>query len=207
MKTLSKGLLAIVTLTLPVKATDAAIEKTAEVYRKAVLAGDATAVAATYRVDAVEMPPCRPPLKGRSEIGQYYQELFSGPAKITDFTFTYTETAIAGNVGYTTGAYKRTVSPNQGGPIVDSGNFVVIVKREAGVWKSAYVIYNSHLPPAVQGADAPVLLSPFPALMNYYKAFAELWLWRFGLVALVIVGILGGYNVMGNERRRMPTAL
>ena len=55
MKTLTKGLLAIVTLTLPVKATDALIEKTAEVYRKAVLAGDATAVAATYRADAVEM--------------------------------------------------------------------------------------------------------------------------------------------------------
>ena len=44
---------------------DRSIVKTADAYLKAVLAGDAAAVGATYRDDAVEMPPCRPPLKGR----------------------------------------------------------------------------------------------------------------------------------------------
>src|SRR5262249_57890441 len=76
---------------------DSAIEKTAEAYRKAVLAGDVTALAATYQPDAVEMPPSRPPLQGRAAIEQYYRELFAGPMKITRFTFSHWKTETAGN--------------------------------------------------------------------------------------------------------------
>lgn len=160
------------------------IEKTAELYRKAVLAGDAAAVGATYRTDAVEMPPCRTPLKGRAAIEQYYRELFGGPMKITAFTFTHLDTTTAGNIGYITGGDTQKLLPKSGEPVDDSGNFVVIVKRDAGVWKSAYTIYNSHRPPAIPGAMAPVLISPFPALLNYYLAVASDWLFRLAQLAL-----------------------
>ena len=171
---------------------DSAIEKTAEAYRKAVLAGDATAVSATYSHDAVEMPPGCPPLKGRAAIEQYYREMFGGPMKITDFTFTHLQTSTAGNLGFTAGAYKRKLLPKSGEPIEDSGSFVVIAKRDAGGWKSAYVIYNSDRPPAMPGAIVPALISPFPALMGYYSAIASQWLFRFALFAFgcVCFGLL-----------------
>jgi uncharacterized protein (TIGR02246 family) len=163
---------------------DSAIAKVAEAYRKAVLAGDAAAVSTTYGREAVEMPPGCPPLKGRAAIEQHYRQLFGGPIKITDFTFTHLETATAGNIGFTAGAYKRRLLPKSGEPIEDSGSFVVIVRRDAHGWKSAYVIYNSAGPPAMQGAIGPTIISPFPALMNYCFAIASQWLFRFALFAL-----------------------
>jgi ketosteroid isomerase-like protein len=163
---------------------DLAIEKTTEAYRKAVLAGDTSAVGATYGRDAVLMPPSHPPLKGRAAIERYYRELFGGPMKIADFTFTHLETATAGNIGFTTGAYKQKLLPKSGEPIEDSGSFVVIVKRDVSGWKSAYVMYNSDRPPAMPGAIGPAFISPFPALMNYYSAIASQWLFRFALFGL-----------------------
>lgn len=162
---------------------DPSIEKMAEAYRKAVLAGNAAAVGATYVRDAVEMPPGCPPLKGRAAIERYYRELFAGPMRIRDFAFTHLETASAGNIGFTTGMYRRTLLPKSGEPIEDSGSFVVIVKRDARGWKSAYVIYNSDHPPAMPDAVVPALISPFPALWNYYSAIASQWLFRFALFA------------------------
>src|SRR5690242_655279 len=152
------------------------IEEMADAYRKAVLAGDATAVSATYGRDAVEMPPGSPPLRGRAAIERYYRELFGGSIRITDFTFTHLETTSAGNIGFTTGTYKRKLSPKYGEPVEDSGSFVVIVKRDARGWKSAYVIYNSDRPPTMRGAVFPALISPFPAIWNYYSTIASRWL-------------------------------
>jgi uncharacterized protein (TIGR02246 family) len=169
-----------------------AIEMISETYRKAVLAGDAAAVAATYDPGAIEMPPCRPPLKGRTAIEQYYRELFNQPMRITNFAFAKTETATAGNIGYTTGAYKRTILSQSGDRLEDSGNFVAILKRASGVWKSIYVIYNSEHPPASTNNPTQAIGSPFPALMNYYGAVASEWLFRFGLLFLgcVCLGLI-----------------
>jgi ketosteroid isomerase-like protein len=130
-----------------------------------VLAGEATALGAAYRSDAVEMPPCRPLLKGRAAIEQCYRGLFQGAVKIAEFTFSYLETVAAGDVGYTTGTYKQKPLPKAGRPIDDSAKFVVVVKRNAGVWKAAYVIYNSDHRPrySAQPCAARVL---YPYLAN-----------------------------------------
>src|SRR5262245_56279217 len=40
-------------------------------------------------------------------------------------------------------------------------------------WKSAYVIYNSDRPPAIPGAMGPAVMSPLPALRNYYAAIGN----------------------------------
>lgn len=170
---------------------DPAIEKTASAYLKAVLAGDAAAVGATYRDDAVEMPSCRPLLKGRAAIEQYYRELFEGPVKITEFTFSHLETAAAGDIGYTAGTYKQKFLPKSGEPIDDSGKFVVIVKRAGGVWKAAYVIYNSDRPPAMQSAPAAALISPLIPLITCYANLASEWLVRFGWLLLGCAGVGG----------------
>ena len=126
--------------------TDAAIEKSGEAYRKAVLAADVAAVSATYCDDAVELPPFRPPVKGRAAIEQYHRETFAA-IKVTGFTFENVETAASDNFGYATGTYTRTMTFKTGASIEDRGNFVVILKREGGAWKHFRVIYNSHNPP------------------------------------------------------------
>ena len=153
----------------------------------------------TYGRDAVEMPPNCPPLKGRAAIEQHYRELFGGPMKVTEFTFTHLETATAGNIGFTAGAYKQRLSPKSGEAIEDSGSFVVIVKREAGGWKSAYVIYNSDRPP---GGVGRAFVSPFPALMDYYSGVAAQWLFRFALLTLGCAGV----GVIVNLRRASGSA-
>jgi uncharacterized protein (TIGR02246 family) len=128
---------------------DQSILDGADTYRKAVLAGDAAAVAATYRDDAVELPPCRPAVKGRAEIERYYHELFQSPMKVTPFTFSYLEATVVGNTGYAAGTYERQLSGGSAS-ISDSGKFIVVVKRTGQGWKTAYVIYNGD-----RGCDAP----------------------------------------------------
>ena len=136
--------------------------KTADAYLKAVLAGDAAAVGATYRDDAVEMPPGRALLKGRAAIQQYFRELFQGPVKITAFTFSYLETVSAGELGYAAGTYDQKLSGGPAGSIEDTGKFVVILRRTGSAWKAAYVIYNSDHPPGQSNADAAALPLPSP---------------------------------------------
>jgi ketosteroid isomerase-like protein len=171
---------------------DRSIVKTADAYLKAVLAGDAAAVGATYREDAVEMPPGRPPLRGRAAIEHHYRELFQGPVKITAFTFSHLEATSAGAIGYTAGTYEQKRSGVPAGPIDDTGKFVVIVKRTGGAWKAAFVIYNSDHPPANPGGAALVL--PFPqrdlaTLFSYYADLAYRWLVRIALLALGVASI------------------
>jgi uncharacterized protein (TIGR02246 family) len=127
--------------------------KVAEAYAKASLAHDATAVAALYTDDAVEMPPFEPPIKGKAAIQQYYTNQFGGPAKLTDLSFTHLESKVSGEVGYDVGSYRQTVTDGQH-PMTDEGKYVVILKRAGGSWKIAYVIYSSDKPPAAMGGNA-----------------------------------------------------
>lgn len=132
---------------------DPSIVQTAQAYLRAMLAGDAAAVTATYSDDARLLPPCGPPLEGRAAIEQYYRQQFQGPLKITEFTFSYWEAQAAGDSGYTAGTYKMKLAGGPAGSIEDQGKFVVIVKRTGGVWKAAFVIYNSDFPPPVPAAS------------------------------------------------------
>jgi uncharacterized protein (TIGR02246 family) len=181
--------------TLPVLATqagrpDSSIMKTAEKYRQAVLAGDASAAASTYREDAIEMAPGRPLLKGRAAIEQYYRELFQGPVKITSFMFSYLETSSMGDTGYVTGTYQQKLTGGPRGILEDSGKFVVIVKRTGGAWGSAYVIYNSDH--SLSTPDAASLIVPFPQrdlgiLISHHANAACGWLFRLGIVGLAVI--------------------
>jgi ketosteroid isomerase-like protein len=185
----------IVQLPTRVLATEASkqdlpIIETADAYRKAVLAADAAAVAATYQIDAVEMAPCRPMLKGRAAIEQYYRDLFQSPVKITSFTFSRLEVNAVGDIGYVVGTYRRTLSGGTAAPIDDSGKFLVLVKRTGDAWKSAYVIYNSDHPPVTPGSAAVSLPSPpddLARLISYCADVADEWLVRLGMLALAAV--------------------
>lgn len=172
---------------------DQSIVKIADAYLKAVLVGDASAVGATLRDDAVEMPPCRPLLKGRVAIEQYYRGLFQGPAKITAFTFSGVDAASAGDLGYAAGTYERKLSRGPAGSMDDTGKFVVIVKRTGSAWKAAYVIYNSDHQPENPGAAVLAVPSPqhdLLALFGYYAGLARERMVRAGLFGLGAVCLM-----------------
>jgi ketosteroid isomerase-like protein len=157
------------------------IGQTAELYRKAVLAGDAKAVGATYRDDAVEMPPGREPVDGRTAIEQYYRGMFER-MKVAEFTFTKMRTGSKGALGYATGVYRQRLVTAPGETIEDTGNFVVVASRGPEGWKSEYVIYNSHHAPAMSQGAWP---STVPSLLGS----VDRW-FTFMCDCLAVIGLL-----------------
>jgi len=120
---------------------NADIVKVADTYRRAVVAGDARAAAATYRDDGVELGPCGTPLKGRAAIEEHYRRMFEN-VKFTTFTFSHLEATADGNLGYAAGTYEEIAGP-AGTPGMNlTGKYLVLLKRGPDGWKSAYVIYN-----------------------------------------------------------------
>jgi len=117
------------------------IVKTADVYRRAVLAGDAKAVAATYTDDATELGPCGPPVKGRAAIEEHYRRMFDN-MKVTSFTFSHLDATVEGNVAYDAGTYSETAGPADTPGMTLTGKYLVVFKRAQGGWKAAHVIYN-----------------------------------------------------------------
>jgi uncharacterized protein (TIGR02246 family) len=123
-----------------------AIVRASDDYLKAVLAGDARAVAAVYRDDAIEMPNGAAPVKGRAAIEQRYREMFKG-VKLETFTFTHIEAFVEGDLGFDAGTYEQRFMLPTGQAATDVGKYLVILKRTQGQWKAAYVIYNSDTAP------------------------------------------------------------
>jgi ketosteroid isomerase-like protein len=186
---------------------EVAIRDTAEAYRKAVIAGDPAAVAATYCRDAVEMPPFQPALRGRPAIELYYRNLFASPMKVAEFEFTGLHVSSSAGVGFVAGAYRRQMRSTSGEVVDDSGNFVVVVRREENAWRSAYVIYNSERPPDSRNRRA-AFAPPIPAMLRYYAAVAGRWLLAgFALLCGWIVLRLAARLLRARLRYRSPAII
>jgi len=129
-----------------VPAPDPAISQVAEAYRKAVLAGDAAAVAAVYLEDAVEMPPGHAPVRGRDAIERYYRECLQGPCRFTAFQISPWDATVSGGVAYNAGTSRQTIVA--GGAAVEcSSKYLVVLKRDrTGSWRVAYSAYNLDSP-------------------------------------------------------------
>ena len=115
-------------------------------YEKAANAQDAAAIAATYTVDGVEMPPNMPAVKGRAAIEAFHKQI-GAMVTIGSLKLTPTSTKVTGDTGYDVGTYMQTNTPKGGKPGEDRGKYVVILKKAGGAWLVAYAIYNSDLPP------------------------------------------------------------
>ena len=130
------------------------IVRVANAYVTAMLASDAAMAAALYQEDAVEMPNCRPLVKGRPAIEQYFRGLMK-EVKFTTFVLTHTESTISGDTAYDVGTYTQRLSTRDG-MVDDTGKYIVMLKRTGGDWKIAYAIHNSDRPstmPAGTGAS------------------------------------------------------
>jgi uncharacterized protein (TIGR02246 family) len=127
---------------------DRSVGEAGDRYLRAMLAGDASAIAGMYGEDGVLMPAGKPLMRGRAAIAAYYRECFTGPVKITQFRFAHFESPVIGDTAYDVGTYQQTLTLPNGGTVSNSGKYSVILKRAGGEWKIAYLIYDSDSPSA-----------------------------------------------------------
>ena len=126
---------------------DPSVVEGGDKYIKAVLAGDASAVAAMYREDGLLLPADCPLLRGRFAIEHFYRDWFNGPAKVTAFTFNHLESSVLGDAAFDVGTYSQTMSMGPAGGNVDvTGKYTVILKRSGDEWKINYLIFNGDAP-------------------------------------------------------------
>ena len=86
---------------------------------------------------------------------KYYRQWFQSPAKVTACTFSHLKFPVLGDTAFDVGTYKQTLSLGNG-TVNASGKYTVILKRSAGDWKIAYLIFNgdspSKMPPTASGS-------------------------------------------------------
>ena len=121
-----------------VKSLDAA-------FTKAILAGDAAALAALYADDAVLAMPGMPAARG----GKAIAELFAGlvkDVKVTEFVLSDSRFETSGHLSAGWGRYKMTMVPRAGGaPTTETGTYCGVATGKNGVWK--YISDNAAADP------------------------------------------------------------
>jgi uncharacterized protein (TIGR02246 family) len=130
-------------------ADQAAIRHADQAWAKAASAGDAAALTAFYASDAVLMPPGSPAVHGTEEIGKFFTGMtgaVSGP-----FELTTTGVDGRGDLAFSTGTYKATLTPKKAGakPLpTEEGKYVGVMKKQSdGSWKLVYDIWNTSAQP------------------------------------------------------------
>ena len=106
------------------------IEASNQRWAEALGRGDAAAIAALYTADGKLLPANGNVVSGRPAIQEYWQGAISSGFKAV--TLTTVEVEACGNTAYEVGKY--TV-PGEGGQVLDTGDYVVIWKREKDGWK------------------------------------------------------------------------
>lgn len=134
----------------PANQKDPLIIEGADAYLKAVLAGDARAVAAMFDDDAILMPPNQRLLRGRLAIQHFYEGWFHSPMRPASFSFDHLEATVSGDSAYDVGTYKMSIPREPGRSVADAGKYTAVFKGSTGEWKIAYLIFNSDLPPQPQ---------------------------------------------------------
>ena len=132
-KALLVCVLACVTLTAG--AADVGAKNLDAAWTKAMLAGDAAAVAALYAEDAVLVMPGAPALKGQKAILESLTG-FLAANKVSDVKLTDTHYRTSGKLAVGWGHYSMVITPKAGGaPMTDVGTFCEVTSEKDGVWK------------------------------------------------------------------------
>jgi len=130
----------------PAGHVDRSVVEAGDRYRKAVLAGDASAVAGMYDEDGVLMPAGKPLVRGRAAVAAFYRECFAGLVRVTEFRFVHLDSPVIGDTAYDVGTYRQTLKLAGGGTVNHTGRYRVILRRTGGEWKIAYLIYTDDAP-------------------------------------------------------------
>lgn len=97
--------------------------------------------------DAHMLPPNEPLTSGKGDIRTLYSSMQELPGFSIKWEPNIAEVASSGDMGYTIGAYKLSVNDSTGMPMVDTGKYLTVWKKQAdGSWKVAADMFNSDLP-------------------------------------------------------------
>ena len=110
---------------------------------------DVEKIAANYADDAVLMTPGGDPMHGKDAIHTGLKQMVSDPALSLSFQAAKVDVAKSGDIGYTQGSYKMTMTnPATHKVINDHGSYVTTYHKQAdGSWKAVADIATSEVPP------------------------------------------------------------
>jgi len=115
----------------------------------AILAGyktkDGAKVAAQYADTAIIVVPGAPAIQGHDAIVKSVAESINDPAFSIDFTNSGTEVAMSGDLGYTHGTFRASITDAKTGkPVSMAGNYTTVFRKQAdGNWKAINDIASS----------------------------------------------------------------
>ena len=112
-------------------------------------AKDADKIAAHYSDDAVLMAPGMEPTNGKDAIHGALKQMVADNALALSFKASKVDVAKSGDLGYTQGSYKMTMTdPTTHKPVEDHGTYVTTYRKQAdGSWKAVADIATSSVPP------------------------------------------------------------
>lgn len=104
---------------------------------------------AFYADDAVLIVPGADPMQGKDALRTSLKGMLADPAISLTFQSSKVDVAKSGDLGYSVGTYKMTVTdPATKKPVNDHGNYVTTFRKQAdGSWKAVADIASSAVPP------------------------------------------------------------
>ena len=123
-----------------------AIDKVRDAHVAALNVSDASAWAAQFADDGVQMPPNAPANVGKAMIASWSHAMLSQFR--VQFALSVDEVRVRGEWAFERGGYTIGLSPTAGGSLVrDSGKYITIYERKpADTWRMARDIWNSSNP-------------------------------------------------------------
>lgn len=126
---------------------------------------DPDKIAAHYADDGVLIVSGMPPTSGRDAILSSIKQMVADPAVSLTFLASTVEVAKSGDLAYTQGSYKLTLTdPRSKKPINDHGSYVTVYrKKPGGSWKAVSDVAVSDVPtPAPPAARHGKSAAPHP---------------------------------------------
>lgn len=134
-------------------ADEAAIRAAEAAQIKAVAALDAAGAVSVYTDDVVAMDAESPTIQGKENMRQWFENFFKDKPQFSGST-TKVEVARSGDLAYSMGTGKMTVTPKKGKPVESGLKYVSVWKKQAdGSWK---IIVDTMIPnPPAKPAAKP----------------------------------------------------
>ena len=127
----------------PRAADEAAIRAASAAWSQASVAKDIDRGISFYTVDAVQMDPKAPAIKGRENIRKHWTQTPASPDPGMSFETTSVEVSRSGDLAYETGTYDFVTTGKKGRIGDEKWKYVVVWKKQSdGSWKAAVDIDN-----------------------------------------------------------------
>jgi uncharacterized protein (TIGR02246 family) len=132
-----------------------AIKNTEEQWNKEFQSKDVDALCARYADDAALMAPGMPAAMGKDAIRAALKQMVADPAFVLTFQARRVEVSKSGDIGFSEGSYKMTMTdPATKKSIRDKGSYVTVYRKQSdGTWKAVSDIATSELPAAASSGD------------------------------------------------------